>query len=214
MFLYRVEPSSKPTFEEGHEITPTRNYSEYLKQGEREAGFKRNIENTLTGSYSCPGIDRQSLLFLFHELKDAFAFSSKIHKGRARIYTVQPNGTSLDRRDMNVLDVLNKAINQYEWNKCACGHQCINDICDIYWKNHHTFSPCLEYTVNSAQVINLVSNEDVCRQFHNEFNMNGARSVERCPTYVKTLSELSELPEFAGESAEEALKLLRQFKHD
>ena len=209
MFLFRVDSSLEPIFKAKEIIRPNGNYSKFLEGIEENSTSKRNVENALRQSYSFPNVDRQSSLFLFHELKDAFAFSSKIHKGNARIYSVTPTG-QLSRRDMNILDVLNYAINKYEWNKCACGQQCIDDVCDSYWKDMQTFAPCLEYTVDSATVISQVSDENTCLKFHNEYSntqLSSFRSVERCSVYVKTLSEVM------TNNAEQALKLYEQIRN-
>lgn len=209
MFLFRVSPSLEPVFNTNDIIKPNGGYSKFLGGTAEDSTAKQKVENALRQCYSFPEVNRCSSLFLFHELKDAFVFSSKIHKGNARIYAVKPAGR-LSRRDMNILDVLNYAINRYEWGKCACRQQCVNDICDSYWKNLYTFAPCLEYMVDSATVISLVSDQNTCLKFHSQYStthLKSFMSVERCPTYVKTLSEVM------TDGAEDAgLKLFEQFK--
>jgi hypothetical protein len=187
-YLFRVERGTKTQFENGQKLFPTGEYREYLANlpAENTSDFKQIIEDSLT---RLGGFDRRDSLFLFHELKDALIFSSKMYKGAAMIYVVQPCGIP-QRKDMNMLDMLRYAIN--------CGLHVINPeifdaLCLNYWKDGKTFSPCYEYMANGATVINLLCDTNDCGKFHAEYSNHASPaffSVERTSIYLNKLKDL------------------------
>jgi putative toxin-antitoxin system protein len=144
--------------------------------------YKTIIERSLI---KVQGYDRRDFLFLFAELKDAFIFSSKIYKGNANIYTVLVDSHDIIYRgDMNVLDTLTLAINL---GICDNDISTFEALCLHYWKNGKTFSPCYEYIVKKAQIVNQLCNVEDCMAFYKSFIDYGI--VEACTIYRKKLFE-------------------------
>lgn len=185
-----MESSNKSIYPRGQQILPTGEYRKYLDNINpvNDHEFKSIIEDSLK---RVQGYDRRDSLFLFHELKDALIFSSKIFKGYAVIYKVTVEHCHISYRgDMNTLDVLSYAIN--------CGihesdSEIFDNLCRRYWKCGKTFSPCYEYLVKRAIVLNLLCDTKDCKQFHSEYINNQSEtflSVERTSIYVVKLNEL------------------------
>lgn len=194
MVLFRVEKSDKEILPEGSEIICSGDYENFLNSGEKKAANRLAVENALNESRANPGVNRRETLYLFHELKDALIFASKMFSGNAHIYTVSvPPGSCVGRFDMNVVDFVNHAIERYEWLRSPETKECIEDLGDFYWKMSSTFTPCYEYLVRNAHVIEMVCDVAECRQFHEEYSNPNApafRSSERCLIYVQKLNEL------------------------
>lgn len=186
MFLFRVE-SGDVLYNLDQIIEPTGGYKKYLEQMDDspEKEYKTIIEKSLE---RVQGYDRKNFLFLFAELKYALIFSSKIYKGNANIYT-----TSIDPfdtiycGDMNVLDTLTLAINLGIYKDDI---STFNAICCHYWKRGKTFSPCYEYIVKKAHIINQLCNIEDCMDFHTDYTKYGI--VEACSIYRKKIIELSQ----------------------
>lgn len=191
--LFRVESSENSELKQEDTIAATGRYRVYLQElDDSNPHFYKNIiENTLT---KVQGVDRRDYLFLFDELKDALIFSSKIHKGNARIYLVDVNAADIQYKgDMNALDCLSVAINLG-----------INDdhpdyfdsLCRNYWKCGKTFSPCYEYLVRHATMKEVICNQDDCLKFHSEYSERSNYaflSIERTNIYLEKLNKLASI---------------------
>lgn len=196
MFLYRVEKSDKRIISDGSSISSSGDYNSFLNSGNAKAINRLAVEDALHQSHANPnpGISRREALYLFHELKDALIYSSKMFFGSAHIYTVDVSPNSMiGRYDMNVVDFINHAIGHYDWSKSSETKECVADLCDFYWKMSSTFSPCYEYLVTNAQVVRMICNPSECLLFHREYTDNSLpsfRSCERCSIYIQKLNEL------------------------
>lgn len=194
MFLYRVEKSEKGIISDGSEISSSGGYNSFLNSGDVQANNRLAVEDALIQSRVNPSVNRREALYLFHELKDALIFSSKMFSGNARIYIVDvPHGSMIGRYDMNVVDFINHAVERYEWLRNPETSECVEDLCDFYWKMSSTFTPCYEYLVRNAQVVKMICDLTDCVQFHREYSDSRVlsfRSCERCSIYVQKLNEL------------------------
>ena len=185
MFLYRVESGAIEEYANGQIIEATGKYGQYLKDSQ-EVSFKSKIEDALQ---SAGVVDRKTVLFAFHELKDALIFSAKIYKGNARIYTISPEEI-IYKGDMNVLDSLTTAIKIGLYEK---DYELFSGFCSEYWKRGKTFSPCYEYLLRRAQIEKVLCNVEECKKFYQEYTNSKGQSylsVERSSIYLQKINEV------------------------
>lgn len=170
MCVYRVDAR---IYNVGDTITSADQYENKL---EAEQAELENLLNQLRPN----GIpSRGECLFLFLELAGALRFFARYG---GNIYKVRPN-TFYFRGDMNLLD---NALDMFRFT----GDEGLRTaVVNKYWQDgSHTFSPCYELLVNSAIVEAIIVNGEQQKSIKAQLSENG-NCIEKCPTYIKLLSE-------------------------
>lgn len=138
--LFRVD---KRKFEVGNIIRPNGEYYTHLD------AVRRKVEDSLSRTNS--NIERNNILFLFDDIKNALIFWRKIGES-ANIYEVKLTGEQvLHKADMNYLDVLSLIERELKDDKK------LDCFSEKYWGNESgLFSPCYELLVREAKVKKII----------------------------------------------------------
>ena len=167
MMFYRVD---QRVFSVGDHIEPNTSFETELQ------GEKREMEELLNQTRPKNVPERNQCLFLFHDFICALRFFSK-YGGFIYGVSIQ-NGTLIHfRGDMNKLDNLLDLFRFTEDEDLRTAGA------NEYWKDGtHTFNPCYELLVQSAQVEKIICDTTMLPQLRNEINQMGG-SVEHTSMY-------------------------------